>query len=58
MVWVLPAITSSDSMTMLAHVSNQWLANVWVVGPSPSLLSRGRPAGGCDCNLVELSFTV
>ena len=45
--------TSSDSMTMLAHVSNQWLANVWVVGRSPSPLPRGPPAGRCEYNVVE-----
>jgi hypothetical protein len=45
--------TSSDSMTMLAHVSNQWLANVSVVGHSRSPLPRGPPAGRCEYNVLE-----
>src|SRR4051794_30545704 len=47
-VSVLPATTSSDWTTMTAHVSNPWLANVWVAGRSPSPLARGPPAGRCD----------
>ena len=50
--------TSSDSMTMVAHVSNQWLANVWAVGRSPFPPPRGPPAGRCDGDVVELRFNV
>ena len=59
-VQALPVTTSGDSMTMVARVSNQWLANVWVVGRSPSPLPRGQPAGRreCDGDVVEFRFNV
>ena len=43
-------------MMMAAHVSNQWLANDWVVGHSPLPLPRGPPAGRSDGNVVQFRF--
>jgi hypothetical protein len=57
-VSVLLVTTSDDSTTMVAHVSNQWLANVSVEGRSPSPLPHGPPAGRFDDNVVEFRFNV
>lgn len=47
-VSVLLVTMSSGSMTMVAPVSSQWPANVWVVGPSPSPLPHGLFAERCE----------
>ncbi len=49
-----PVTTSSDSTTMVALVSHQWLASVSVVARSPSPLERGPLAARCDCASVRL----